>query len=64
MPVFEYKAVQKDGASIEGRVDAGGRQDAVRMIEERGLTPLRLTESTSAPANGSRGLKLPALAKW
>jgi type II secretory pathway component PulF len=64
MPVFEYKAVQGNGATIEGRLDAGGRQDAVRMIEERGLTPVRLTESASAPTNGSRAPKLAALGKW
>ena len=40
MPAFTYKAVQGNGATIEGRIDAGGRQDAVRMIEERGLTPV------------------------
>ena len=39
MPAFTYKAVQGNGATIEGRIDAGGRQDAARMIEERGLTP-------------------------
>lgn len=64
MPVFEYKAVQGNGATIEGRVDAGGRQDAVRMIEERGLTPVRLTESAVAPKNGASVPKLPALGKW
>ena len=64
MPVFEYKAVQENGTAIEGRVDAGGRQDAVRMIEERGLTPVRLTESAAAPANGARAVKLPAFGKW
>ena len=64
MPVFEYKAVQQNGAAIEGRVDAGGRQDAVRMIEERGLTPVRLVESATAPANSTRGFKIPAAAQW
>ncbi len=62
MAVFAYKAVQANGATVEGQVDAGGRQDAVRMIEERGLTPVRLTETASATANGSRGLK-PASSK-
>ena len=61
MPAFTYKAVQGNGATIEGRIDAGGRQDAVRMIEERGLTPVRVTETASAPTNGSRAeLKLPS----
>ena len=61
MAVFTYKAVQGNGSSIEGSIDAGGRQDAVRMIEERGLTPVRVTESTSPQTNGSRtALKLPS----
>jgi type II secretory pathway component PulF len=62
MAVFEYKAFQANGTAVEGRIDAGGRQDAARMIEERGLTPVRLVE-TNAPAqtNGARStFKLPA----
>jgi type II secretory pathway component PulF len=39
---------------MEGRVEANGRQDAVRMIEERGLMPVKLTEAGNAPSNGSR----------
>jgi type II secretory pathway component PulF len=63
MPVFEYKAVEANGKSVEGRIDAGGRQDAARIIEERGLRPVRLTETATAPTNGSRGVKLPAVAQ-
>jgi type II secretory pathway component PulF len=63
MPVFEYRAVQENGKTIEGHLDAGGRQDAVRMIEERGLTPVRLTESAAAPKNGASASKLGALGK-
>ncbi|MEA3211981.1 MAG: hypothetical protein QOE70_5038 [Chthoniobacter sp.] len=64
MPVFQYKAVEANGKAVEGRLDANGRGDAARMLEDRGLTPVRLTE-TSAPAgasasSGSKGLKLPA----
>ncbi len=32
-----------------GSIEAGGRQDAARMLEERGLTPVRLTETAAAP---------------
>ena len=63
MPVFEYKAVEPNGKSVEGRIDAGGRQDAARIIEERGLRPVRLTETGAAPTNGSRGVKPPATAQ-
>ena len=67
MPVFEYKALQTDGQIAQGRVDAGGRQDAMRIIEDRGLTPLRLSEtgaaSSASPPKGG-GLRLPPVAKW
>ena len=50
MAVFEYKALKPNGTATAGRIDAGGRKDAMRMIEELGLTPLRLVE---ADGNGS-----------
>src|SRR5947207_3293777 len=61
MPVFEYKAVSANGAVSTGTLDAGGRGDAMRMIEERGLTPLKLAESgTSAPKpSRGAGFKIP-----
>ncbi len=60
MPVFAYKAIAANGAATEGRIEAGGRQDAARIIEERGLTPVRVTETTStSPASKSGGFKLP-----
>jgi type II secretory pathway component PulF len=65
MATYEYKALQRDGSVKIGQVDAGGRQDAMQMIEGLGLTPLRIAESVAAPAGKSRGsgLKLPA-GKW
>ncbi len=60
MPVFAYKAISASGAATEGRIEAGGRQDAARIIEERGLTPVRVTETTtSSPVSRSGGFKLP-----
>ena len=41
---FEYKALQATARIKLGQVDAGGRQDAMQMIEALGLTPLRMTE--------------------
>jgi type II secretory pathway component PulF len=61
MPVFEYKALQANGTSANGKLEAGGRQDAVRMLEGRGLTPLKLTEAVSSlpsKKNGARALAL------
>lgn len=65
MPVFEYKAIQANGSSTQGRLEANGRQDAARMLEDRGLTPIRLAEAAAgaAPAKSS-GMKLPAKGQW
>ena len=53
MPVFTYKAIGSNGSITEGKLDASGRQDAIRSLEERGLTVLRLTESAQGNGNGS-----------
>ncbi len=79
MPTFEYKALQDDGSPTLGKVEAGGRGDAMQILEDRGWTPLKLTEiggSTSSAAFRNRenastatgGSKLPSLrnaaGKW
>jgi type II secretory pathway component PulF len=51
MPTFRYKAVQLDGSITEGNLDAGGRQEAFRQMESKGLRPISLNES----ANGAHG---------
>ncbi len=43
MAAFEYRAQSRDGAVVEGRIDNGSRQDALRKLAEQGLRPLRLT---------------------
>jgi len=57
MPVFQYRALQADGKAAEGQLEAGGRQEAFRQMEEKGLRPISLAEkSTAAPGkNGSGG---------
>src|SRR2546421_2061346 len=52
MPTFQYKALQADGTIAEGEVEAGGRQEAFRQMEGRGLRPIRLAER-----NGVNGAK-------
>jgi len=59
MAVFEYKALETSGSATEGRVEAGGRQEAMRTLEARGLTPLRLTEAATATAGAK-----PAPGTW
>ncbi len=70
MPTFQYKAVQSDGAITGGELEAGGRQEAFRQIEGRGLRPISLSEraegkgkndatnSADASPPGARSFKL------
>jgi type II secretory pathway component PulF len=66
MPLFQYKAMQLDGKTAVGELEAGGRQEAFRQMEQRGLKPITLAEkaagkpakngapapaATAAPAN-------------
>ena len=44
MPLFTYKALQADGRALEGEIEAGGRQEAMKLVSGRGLRPIRLTE--------------------
>jgi type IV pilus assembly protein PilC len=55
MPVFLYKAFQADGRTAEGQLEAGGRQEAFRQMEEKGLRPITLAERAGAAVekNGS-----------
>lgn len=52
MPNFQYRGLQQDGTVAEGSLEAGGRQEAFRLLEERGLTPLNLSEEVAVPQNG------------
>ncbi|MGV3530806.1 MAG: type II secretion system F family protein [Chthoniobacteraceae bacterium] len=53
MPVFEYKARGPNGAAMQGTREAGGGQDAMRALELKGLTPVRITENSGKPAGSS-----------
>jgi len=44
MPTFSYKALQTDGKTAEGVLDAAGRPDALRQIETLGLRPINVAE--------------------
>lgn len=50
MSQFAYKALQADGTLVEGALEAGSRQEALRQVERRGLKPVRLTEAAGASA--------------
>ena len=53
MPQFLYKAFQTDGSTAEGVIDAGGRQEAFRQMEQRGLKPITLAEKKNGAPNKS-----------
>jgi len=55
MPVFQYKALQADGKAAEGQLEAGGRQEAFRQMEEKGLRPISLAEKAGAAGPGKNG---------
>ena len=54
MAVFQYRALQTEGGTTDGRIEAGGRQEAFRLIEARGLKLISLQEATGAAA-GAKG---------
>jgi len=53
MPHFAYKAMQLDGALVEGSLEASNRQEAMRQVEVRGLKPIRLAEAAGGAAGKS-----------
>jgi type II secretory pathway component PulF len=55
MPLFVYKALQPDGALVEGNLDAGNRQEAMRRVEVLGLKPIRLAESAGGARPAAKG---------
>ena len=56
MPSFQFKALLADGSVSEGEIEAGGRPEAFRLMESRGLRPIHLAERNGS----SRAPKSPA----
>src|SRR5947207_634532 len=61
MPVFTYKALQAYGRTVEGELEAGGRQEAMRLVGERQLRPIRLTEHSLGQAGNGGAPAAPKL---
>lgn len=60
MGLFRYRAIQPDGTIAEGNLEAGGRQDAFRQMEGRGLRPISLAEHQNGKAHSaSNGKRRP-----
>ena len=64
MALFSYKVLEAGGAVSEGKLEAGGRQDAMRTLEARGLTALRLTEITQGPASKGKSAQSGESGNW
>src|SRR5690349_10577185 len=58
MPLFQYKALQANGAVAEGQLEAAGRQEAFAQMTGLGLRPVSLAEKGGG--EGKKGLALPA----
>ena len=52
MPTFQYRALESSGAISEGVIEAGGRQEAFRLMEDKGLRPVSLAEKANGKARG------------
>lgn len=61
MALYRYKALQLDGKTAEGELEAGGRQEVFRQMEERGLKLISLAEKLPGK-NGKGGATPPMLA--
>jgi type IV pilus assembly protein PilC len=64
MPVFTYKAFQPDGKTAEGQLEAGGRQEAFRQMEEKGLRPITLAEKAGAGPAKNGAVTAPKATKF
>jgi type II secretory pathway component PulF len=60
MPLFDYKALQLDGAIAQGQLEAAGRAEAFRQMEGLGLRPISLAERAAAQAAKKNGAESPA----
>jgi len=61
MPIFAFKALQGDGSIAEGQIEAGGRHEALRQMETRGLRPIRLAENKNGkPQKSDKTTDAPA----
>ena len=63
MAVFTYKALDKSGSVSSGELTAGDRNEALKLLDKRGLQPVKLTATSGekkTPAKTSSNKKTPA----
>ena len=58
MALFQYKALQANGAIAEGQLEAAGRHEAFQQMAGLGLRPVSLSETTSGNAQTQSSLPL------
>jgi general secretion pathway protein F len=62
---FDYRALDKAGADVRGRLEAAGDVEALRLLTAQGLTPLEVSATRPNRGNGlvrgRRAIKLPDL---
>ena len=56
MALFQYRALQANGAVAEGQLEAAGRQEAFRQMEGLGLKPISLAEKATAASKQAHTL--------
>ena len=59
MALFQYRALTADGTIADGEIEAGGRQEAFRQMEGRGLRPIRLAERNGGNGPAKNPPKVP-----
>ncbi len=56
MPVFDYRARDKEGKKVEGSVNAPDRRAALVEIEKQGVVPVSVNESKKKKGGASRSV--------
>ena len=59
MASFHYKAIQADGSMIRGSLEAGGRPEALRQIQNLGMKAVNIVEAGSPAAQSELRFQLP-----
>ncbi|BCX49934.1 type II secretion system protein GspF [Haloferula helveola] len=61
MPAFSYKALSPGGAIQTGQLDAGDRNEALRLLDRKGLQPVSLKQAAAdVPQRGKKSAKADA----
>ena len=59
MPHFVYKAVGRDGKTLDGAIEADGLELASRQLRAQGLTLLKLQEGSARDSAGGKSSDKP-----